>query len=59
MTFLVFTPKMCFVIEVKNWTGEIVIDKNSDIIQNGEPIIIDNPIKMNENKLRLIESFAK
>ena len=57
--FLVFTPKMCFVIEVKNWTGEIVIDKNSDVIQNGELITIDNPIKTNENKLRLIESFAK
>ena len=57
--FLVFTPKMCFVIEVKNWTGEIIVDESLDIIQNGEIITIDNPIKTNENKLRLIESLVK
>lgn len=62
--YLVFTPKMCFVIECKNLYGDIEINHNGDFIRtldyNGKRKKegIYSPITQNERHLELIKSMV-
>ena len=61
--YLVFTPKLCFVIECKNLYGNIEINNNGDFIRtveyNGKKKKegIYSPITQNERHLGLIKSM--
>jgi hypothetical protein len=61
--YLVFTPKMCFVIECKNLFGDIEINSNGDFIRtieyNGKKKKegIYSPVTQNERHLELLKSL--
>lgn len=61
--YLVFTPKICFVIECKNLFGNLEINNNGDFIRtieyNGKKKKegIYSPITQNERHLQLIKSI--
>ena len=61
--YLVFTPKICFVIECKNLYGNIEINNNGDFIRtieyngNKKKEGIYSPITQNERHMELIKSI--